>query len=551
MGEGKAQLKQLMKGLRPGKYSVASSYLRYLERRFPAPKAEEPAKASVEKPKPQEPERKEGIQDKEPVLAAIEEEPRVGDFTLPIPFTGDHNLKDYLLVLRALENDICRVMIKHPNPFTVSRVVEIAAESYLKTTVFIGHPMKLQHDIAIPVFVKDMHQVNGPSYLTFAYRSESHAVWRRYAGLIAGQYYKGTNESFQDFHWKIQQALDITANAPPEELRHSADRMMRLTDFGLGNVVYSGEENNLNAIELRTILANENQHQEEMEKESKYFEPDEPAKFVDYWWAGNQESVYGTHLKLLLESRNNGYLYGISITPEGIFVSFIHDNECKGINIVGSPNNGIMVPTDLSWIFTPIIEYSRNMRNGTKMEQLASLPDIDINGTIIGIRGERVRIEGLHESSASPLKKLYNAVHDIPRLLRQGSYEAAGIRMQCIKNGIAPLLTDNPPGMPPAEQIEHFAEQRLDTLTAAYGLHLSGRLDDETIKKFQLLPRDVEMIRKYARHREQVKAICPEAPIVPVPLERLRKNAVEWARDICESSAHQTWVGKLPGPEKK
>jgi len=413
------------------------------------------------------------------------------------------------------------------------------------TPVFIGRPMRFAYDLAIPVFTKH----DGRTHLTFAYRSESRAVWRRFSGCLEGTYYRGSNERFQDFHWSIQKALDSASHIPAIEMKDSSGSLKKLHELDIWEKGYGDPI--LDLISSRLIREGENLLQESMARNAKPFVASyEPETFVAYWWAGAQESIYGPHVKLLVESQCNQYLYGVSITADGIFVSFVHDNDSNGITTAGSPAAGVLV-TGYRNLFSPIVEHTENIGDQPLMEQLVELPNSGIGRTLVGISGRQICAEDLHESDKSPFRKLYNAVRVITRLLRQGSYEAADLRLQAIKNGTAPLLSDEAPSMPPQDKLQRAAEKRFEILADAYQLHSQGKLDQVEIGKHRLLPRDVQLIKKYFEQQKLTQAAQPEisAKICQsIAYERLRKVAVQWARDALESSSHSTWDGTSMPP---
>ena len=432
-------------------------------------------------------------------------------------------------VVRQEETEIRRFIARYPSVFQVSHEFDLDA-----SRVMIGRPMKTAYNKVIPVYVRTL---GGGTYLTLAYKSESHAIWRRYAGRYFGSYYKGENQRFQDFHWKIQQALDLVATLPALEIKHPNGEPMKLTEFAPGSKVYNDEE--LNSIVRGLMIGTEDHIQEWMKTFAKNFEPLEPESFAAYWWSGNEDAVYGKHVKLVVATGDDRFLYTVSITQEGMFVSSINLNF-KGVASVGAPTTPVIIRDEFSYLFTPILEYTEE---AIEDAQLAKISDVDIHGTLLGVRGDRVRVEGLHESSRSPLRRLHNAVYDIPRLLRQGHYEAVEMKMQQIENGTIPLISDDDPAVPPADKLQKLAEKRLEILSYSYRLYAKGQLDEDSIRSLQLGPRDLQLIKRYFEHNENLKDVWPSLASEKFVDERLKRNAVQWARDSIEAEMHRTWIG--------
>ena len=393
--------------------------------------------------------------------------------------------------IRDYDDSLRKLVMKIHEQFRVSSTLDVGG-----TRVHVCSPMQLDKYAVIPVYIE---QKVGYPRLVLAYKSQSQDVWRRFAGYLAGLYWKGESEHLQTLDWRIQKALDLTYESNPHVPIMKSGAPMDLKDLSLG-ILGSNEANR--AISASLIPQSEMAIQGEMVSGQKEFDLSDrsngPERILDYWWGGDMEGAYGRYVNVIALSRNKQNIYCLAVTEDGIYLKSMQDAADGRINMVGAPKRGIKVAENDKWVFSPIIEYDSQskgvIKNGNK--------DAKVLDTL-AFRNNRVRIIGTHETPSSPFFEFSNGMEGICRLMREGSLDMVRDRLDTmIAKGILPLSSEFPED-PSSTEVRADFERRMATLRQAFGDYMDGRLDPATeqgrqrISGFMLTGRDLATFKRY------------------------------------------------------
>lgn len=443
----------------------------------------------------------------------------------PAPI-GDigHNLMRQVLLEQ--ERQIRGLMGLHPLPFRISRMVKING-----SLVRFGSTMKLSRYDAIPLFITK----DDRTYLVFAYQSMSQASWRRFAGYKDCIFWKGRSEHLQNFDYRIQRVLDGIYDKSVPTLIGKGTDLLGLQDLGLNVFKFDGESRKaadhiVKSVEdvLQGSMVDNEPHID-FTKQGNL-----PHRLISYWWAGNDGGVWGRYLSLVCESANRDYIYGIAITEDGMMLQYIQRERQGevGINTAGAPALGVPVPKEYDWLFTPVFEYSSQVRE-VKAENVSRL---EVIGTVLG-GGHRVRVWGLHESTKSPFFQISNGFNDVYRMLRRE--DNAGVERfmnRIISDGGELPRIGTPPAEPRSDRLRIEADARWDTLFKAFSEYVYGRLDlgTEHGRRYAIEngigKRELKLFQRYSRFVDDWNGDV-DSPVVHMVKNRFMKEAERWARD--------------------
>jgi hypothetical protein len=426
-------------------------------------------------------------------------------------------------VANAQKELVLRAAAIAPAPFAVlgSNTFSIGEH-----TLSFGSPLELGKHNAIPLYVTHQDQ----TAMIFAYQSKSHACWRRYAGFLAGIFWKGRSQHFQNFDWRIQKELDcIYYSRPSVPLKGPDGDLLKLSDFGL-TAAQAADERHQKAAGL-LVIGCEDILQGAMEAGAKPFdihdEGNKPELLLDYWWAGREDEAYGIHLNMMVVSRNRNYLYCIAVSDDGMFPKYVQDFGSTGINAVGAPATGVPFSKEHGWLLTPIVEYSDETRDVEK----EAAEQVVIKSTVLG-GGNRVRVRNAHTSEKSPFFELNNGMACFYRLLRAGAHEEAGKGLQKILATKGRLPVSATPQQDAAVSGREV-EDRHHQLIEAYHDFEKGLLDPAAeegrsrMARLSVGRRELVVFRRYLASANGWKNGNPEAEVPVFVGQRLMKR-LEW-----------------------
>ncbi|MBU0532544.1 hypothetical protein KKB44_03555 [Candidatus Micrarchaeota archaeon] len=434
-------------------------------------------------------------------------------------------------VAKVRKEKLGEVMRYHPEPFRISRIVKINGSE-----AFVGSPMHFSQYDAIPVYVR----ANGDELrLTFAYKSKSQDCWRRFAGYLRGIFWKGSSEHLQNFHWRIQKALDyVYENERHTDITMGSSKPIDITEAICPAAVQ--REPRLTETALKIILHSEDVLQTQMSLGSVPLNAEQERtetrmELVDYWWGGSIEGPYGRYMNLIVRSSN--YLYCMALTEADLFLKYAEHRNEGGINSAGAPLRGVPVPKSERWLFTPAVEY-----DGQEKEAVYENPRISVHGTIAIGGGNRVRVNGIHNTEKSPFFKLKNGLSDVSRLLWSEKFDDAERKLRGIMEtgGDLPLI-ETPPNLPPKEVLDEDAEQRHIQLISAFERYFSYHTHPDweqkkrnVIAQYAITESEFALFKRYAEWAKGWKTYAVSYGDLDqwtrATIEtRLEKLAMKWA----------------------
>lgn len=430
-------------------------------------------------------------------------------------FTNTHKAiaEDFLFSLHA-------IMLTHEKEFLPGPPMVLASGQ----TVAYGKPMLVgnkddpgqRQDYVIPVYVT----TNNETRLIIAYKSQSQSIWRRFAGCdkTDGHYCKGIHhigEHYQAFDTEIQKELDgILAYNHPVEIS-----TINLTDLGLRPPHHS----TLSKTVIIMVKDAEIELQDRLFREQVEFNPKEkgqqPKTVMDAWVSGSDDGVYGRHLNVIVRSEDKTIDYCIAVTEDGMFVKYVQMPGRGAVSTFGSPIKVPKITGTSDWLFTPIIEYTKQAEG---MNQLQ--PHSRRRKTIVTGASNRVRIRGLHGDPESPLHQLYNGLAPLFALMRLNLPEKAlTFAMLFARQRKYDIrCSEEMPEIDP-RIIKAYADSRYALLENAYSLYKkepSMQAAEAKMAQSGLSRREIFLVRRYFQNLDVViDAMRPD---------RFREEAEQW-----------------------